>query len=178
MLSFGVCLNGRLLGALTFGAGPSLAYRLVEGAFRDDCATLTRLWLSYELPKNSESRVIAISLRSIKKSTHVKFIVSYADPSQGHLGTIYQATGWVYTGLSEAMPLYDIGDGKARHSRSLAHAFGSHSVRYFAAHGIEVKLMPQARKHRYIYFLNPTWRTRLTTAVLPYPKKELKHEGD
>ena len=48
-------------------------------------------------------------MRSLKRHTGLKFLVSYADPAQGHLGTIYQATGWVYTGLSEAMPMYDIG---------------------------------------------------------------------
>ncbi|MBI4337455.1 MAG: DNA methyltransferase [Chloroflexi bacterium] len=169
-LAFGVFIGARLVGALTIGCGPSQAHCLVEGATRDDGATLTRLWLSDELPPNSESRVMGVVLRFLKRFTGVKFLVSYADPAQGHLGGIYQATGWLYTGLSEAMPLYDLGDGVARHSRSLAHAFGTHSVRHFAAHGIQVRLAPQAAKHRYIYFLDPTWRERLLVPVLPYPK--------
>ena len=133
-LAFGVFLERMLLGAVAFGTGPFQAYRLVNGAVPNDCLTLTRLWLSDELPANSESRVIGITLRSLRKYTNLKFVVSYADPSQGHLGTIYQATNWLYTGFSEAMPLYDIGDGKARHSRSLSHAYGSHSIKHFADH--------------------------------------------
>jgi hypothetical protein len=93
------------------------------------------------------------------------------------MGGIYQATGWFYTGLSEAMPLYDLGDGKVHHSRSLSHAYGSHSVRHFAAHGVDVKLVPQVAKHRYVFFLDPTWRARLRVPVLPYPKREVVH-GD
>ena len=64
----------------------------------------------------------------------------------------------------------DIGDGIARHSRSLAHEYGSHSLGYFAAQGVVVKLVPQAAKHRYIYFLDPAWRSRLKVSVLPYPR--------
>ncbi|PVV82559.1 DNA methyltransferase [Dehalogenimonas alkenigignens] len=171
-LAFGVLKDDRLLGALTFGAGPANAYRLVANAAPDDCLTLSRLWLSDELPANSESRVMGIALSALKKHTDFKFIVSYADPSQGHLGTIYQATGWTYTGLSEAMPMFDLGDGRVRHSRSLSHSLGSHSIRYFEEQGLEVKVVPQSRKHRYIYFLDLNCRDQLTVPVYPYPKKE------
>jgi hypothetical protein len=176
-LTFGAFIGTRLLGALTLGAGPANAYSLVDGATPDDCLTLSRLWLSDELPKNSESRFLGIVIRALKRNTSQKFLVSYADPAQGHLGTIYQATNWLYTGLSEAMPLYDVGDGKLRHSRSLSHAFGTHSVQHFAKHGIAVKLAPQPAKHRYVYFLGPSWQQRLNVPVLPYPKKEVIDES-
>ncbi len=176
MLAFGVFLNQELLGALTLGAGPAQAYRLIDQASPDDCMTLSRLWLSDRLPRNSESRVIGIVLRNLKKHTSLKFLISYADPSQGHMGTIYQATGWVYTGLSSAMPLYDLGDGKIRHCRSLSHAYGTHSVKHFADHGVNVNLIPQMAKHRYVYFLDPSWHAMLTTPILPYPKKGFENE--
>lgn len=176
-LAFGVFLETRLMGAITLGVGPKLVHCLVEGASPDDCLTLTRLWLSDDLPKNSESRVLGIVVRSLHKHTALKFLVTYADPWQGHLGIIYQAAGWFYTGLSEAMPLYDIGDGKPRHSRSLSHAYGSHSVRHFRNHGVDVRLVPQAAKHRYVYFLGAVWRPRLRLRVLPYPKREALGAG-
>jgi hypothetical protein len=165
------------MGCLTLGVGPLNTYALVEGASSDHCLVLTRLWLSEYLPKNSESRCIGVVLRSLKRNTSLKFVVTYADPAQGHLGTIYQATGWLYTGLSEAMPMYDIGDGKARHSRSLSHAYGTHSLAHFSKHGVQVKLVPQQAKHRYIYFLDSTWRKRVKGPVLPYPKAEVVNAG-
>ena len=171
-LAFGIFLGSRLMGVLTIGCGPSQAYQLVEGARRNDCGVLTRLWLSDELPNSSESRVIGIVLRNLRRYTDLKFLVTYADPSYGHTGVIYQASNWLYTGLSEATPLYDIGDGKARHSRSLSHAYSSHSVRHFKAHGVDIKLVPQTRKHRYVYFLDKSWRHSLRVPALPYPKKE------
>ena len=115
-------------------------------------------------------------LRALSRHTGVKFLVSYADPSQEHVGIIYQATGWLYTGLSSAMSLYDLGDGKARHSRSLSHAYGTHSVAHFRSHGVAIKLVPQSAKHRYLYFLNPAWREWLRVPVLPYPKQEVSYE--
>jgi len=171
-LTFGIFVDNRLHGAISLGAGPANAYSLVYQAQPDDCLVLTRLWLSDDLPRNSESKVISIVLQALKRYTNLKFMVSYADPSQGHVGTIYQASNWLYTGLSEAMPLYDMGDGKARQSRSLAHGFGTHSVKHLIDSGINVKLIPQSSKHRYIYFLDPSWRTRLKPEVLPYPKYE------
>jgi hypothetical protein len=175
-LAFGFFIGSGLLGALTFGVGPTNTYSLVQNAKPDDCLTLTRLWLSDALPSNSESRVLGIVLRNLKHHTRVKFLVSYADPVQGHIGIVYQATGWLYTGLSEAMPLYDVGDGKLRHSRSLSHAFGTHSLQHFAKHGIAVKLAPQAAKHRYVYFLDPTWQHRLMAPVFPYPKTHISKQ--
>lgn len=88
-LALGVFIGERLLGAVTLGVGPFLGYCLVEGAKPEDCITLTRLWLSDELPKNSESRVLGIILRGLSKNTGLKFVLSYTDPAAGHIGTIY-----------------------------------------------------------------------------------------
>ncbi|MBN1366516.1 MAG: DNA methyltransferase [Dehalococcoidales bacterium] len=171
-LSFGIFLNNRLLGAVTFGVGPFLAYRLVKEATPEDCICLTRLWLSDELPSNSESRILGILNRYLHRYTDLKFIIAYSDPSAKHVGTVYQAGGWLYTGLSSSMPLYNVGDGRPRHSRTLAHSLGSHSIRYLSQHGLYVKLVAQLPKHRYIKFLDDSWRCRLLVPVLPYPKRE------
>jgi len=148
-----------------------LAYSLVEGARLENCLTLTRLWLSDELPVNSESRALGYVIRALRKHTRLKFLVAYSDPAAGHLGVIYQASNWLYTGLSAPTPLYDLGDNIPRHSRSVAHAFGTHSLEYFARQGMCVKLVSQLPKYRYLYFLDPRWHPRLKVPVLPYPKK-------
>lgn len=171
-LAFGVFAGGRLLGAVTLGVGPFSGCSLVEGATLADCLTLTRLWLADDLPRNSESMVLATVQRELRRHTSVRFLLSYADPSQGHVGTVYQAANWLYTGLSEPTPLYDLGDGVPHHNRSLAHALGTRSVRHLRSHGVEVSLVPQSAKHRYITFLDRSWRRRLKVPALPYPKKQ------
>ncbi len=177
-LAFGVFLDGKLLGAIALGVGPINAHRLVEGATPDDCLTLTRLWLSDALPSNSESHTIAIVLRALRRYTNLKFLISYADPSRGHMGTIYQASGWLYIGLSDTTPLYDLGDGAIHNSRSLGYVYGSRSVRYLALQGVDVRLIPQVYKHRYVNLLEPSWISRLKVPVLPYPKKKEADESN
>jgi len=170
-MCFGIMRNGKLLGAMVFGVGPFYGYKLVNGASPDDVVTLTRLWMSDELPRNSESKVLGLALQSLRKDTSLKFVIAYSDPTFGHLGTIYQATNWLYSGLSSATPLYDIGDGMLHHSRSLAHELGSHSIRYLTSQGVNARIVPQQAKHRYIYFLDQSYRPRLAVPVLPYPRK-------
>ncbi len=169
-LAFGIFSGKRLMGAVTLGVGPFNVHRLVAGSTRDDCLVLSRLWLADDLPKNSESRVLAVILRSIGRDTSVRLLVTYADPTAGHVGTIYQATGWLYTGMSEPSVLYDIGDGVLRNSRTLGHAYGTRSSRYFSEHGVELKGLRQEAKHRYVYFLDKAWSDKLNVPVRPYPK--------
>ena len=177
-LAFGVMIDGRLMGVVTLGVGPYNTSTLVDGASSDDCLSLTRLWLSDKLPGNSESRVLGVVLRSLKKHTKVKFLVTYADPVNGHVGTIYQATNWLYTGLSEPTPLYDLGDGTYAHCRTVATKYGSRSVKYLSDQGLPVKLVPQSAKHRYVYFLDLSWLPQLKVPVLPYPEKGDSHATD
>jgi len=171
-ISLGAFVEDSLLGVLTFGVGPTNAHRLVVGAGRRDCVTLTRLWLSDELPRNSESRVLGIALRSLAKATTLKFVLTYADPSAEHMGTIYQASNWIYIGESQASSLLDFGDGVPRNGRTVGHMFGTHSVKHFRKHGVNVTRIPQVPKHRYIYFLDKSWRDQLKPEQLAYPKKE------
>jgi len=57
-LSFGVYLDARLLGALTFGVGPYLGYKLVKDASPDDvrCRAweIKRHWRSYSGSRQTE----------------------------------------------------------------------------------------------------------------------------
>lgn len=172
-LAFGVFTGSRLQGAVTLGAGPANAHRLVEGAVADDCVTLSRLWLDDELPRNSESRVIGLLLRALRQHTKLGFVLSYADPAVGHVGTIYQATNWLYTGFSEASPLYSLDGGTPQHSRTVAQIYGTHSLAYLRGQGIDVEVVSQEPKHRYVYLLDPKLRAQLTVPVLPYPKREV-----
>ncbi len=177
VLCFGVFAAGKLYGALSLGVGPKNAYRMVEGADRTDCLTLTRLWLDDVLPRNSESRVIGLVIRALRQNTKITFLISYADPAEGHLGVIYQASNWIYTGVSDPQPKLDLGDGIPRHLRTVGSAFGTHSGKYFREHGLDIKFVPQSAKHRYFFFVDPSWQNRLRVPVLPYPKKGGNESG-
>lgn len=56
------------------------------------------------------SRHIAIALRMLKKqSPGVRLVISYADPVQGHGGSIYKAGGWLYLGQTAPSFEYRVG---------------------------------------------------------------------
>lgn len=171
-LTFGVFAGSRLAGAVCLGVGPKNGHRLVEGATPDETLTLSRLWLSDDLPPNSESRVLAVVARLLRRNTRLLFLLSYADPAAGHVGTIYQAAGWLYTGETDPTPLIDLGDGRLRHSRTLSFNLGSHSLRYLKEQGVDATLVPQLPKHRYLLPLRPRVAERLTVHIQPYPKRE------
>ncbi len=175
LISFGVFVGSWLLGVAVLGVGPANLRRLFAGAEGHEVVCLARLWLDDRVRRNGESRVLAVILRHLRRDqAAIKAGVAYSDPAQGHSGAIYRAAGFLYLGLSEAMPLYRMPDGTVHHSRSLSHACGTHSRRHFAAHGVSVQLVHQARKLVYAALIDPSWRVRLTRPVLAYPKPEAR----
>lgn len=66
--------------------------------------SLTRLVMLPDTPKNACSFLLARSVRMIKKDGRFVSLVTYADESQGHSGTIYKASNWQYVGRTSATP--------------------------------------------------------------------------
>ncbi|MCH8030832.1 MAG: FAD-dependent oxidoreductase [Bacteroidetes bacterium] len=164
------------LNVAVIGAGPFNIHRLFKGAEPDQVVCLSRLWLSDRCGRNSESRVLGIICRSLRQwRPDLKALIAYSDPSAGHRGVIYKAAGFTYLGRSDVMPLYQLADGTIHHSRTLSHRFGTHSMAHLQAQGVEIHTVPQAPKHLYVALLDPTWKARLTRAILPYPTLEDEH---
>ena len=63
---------------------------------------LSRLYILDEIPKNAETWLIGQSVRYIRRHRpEVQYLVSYADPSAGHQGTIYRAANWATDGRTD-----------------------------------------------------------------------------
>ena len=103
-LHFGAFLDGKLHGVLSYG--PSInkkgTINLVEGTGWNEFIELNRMAFDDYLPKYSESRCIAVSIRLIKKNApHIKWVISFADGTQCGDGTIYRASGFKLVGIAE-----------------------------------------------------------------------------
>jgi len=103
-LHFGAFLDGKLHGVLSYG--PSInkkgTINLVEDTGWNEFIELNRMAFDDYLPKYSESRCIAISIRLIKKNApHIKWVISFADGTQCGDGTIYRASGFKLVGIAE-----------------------------------------------------------------------------
>ncbi|MCL5283111.1 MAG: DNA methyltransferase [Armatimonadetes bacterium] len=175
---FGVYLQDELVGAVVFTSGPRHGYRMLTASKPQDVSVLARLWLSDSLPKNSESRVIGIVLRRLRRETDWKLIISYADPMAGHSGTIYRASGWLYprltspgmTGMARPTSAVIV-SGRRIHSRTCGDQYGSGSIRHLRATGVPAIREVEPGKHKYVFLLDPSWRWRLKATPNPYPKE-------
>jgi len=196
-LHLGVFLRGRLEGAMQFG--PSLDKRKIQGLVRgtrwNGFIELNRMAFSEALPRNSESRAIAVALRLIKKHyPHIEWVVSFADGTQCGDGTIYRASGFVLTGIKKNSQIWIAPEGETFARMSLTEPTTKQQQR--RAQGIVNRVSvtkdraimstsagggASMRKYfeagfrplngfqlRYIYFLNPAARERLSVPILPF----------
>lgn len=130
-----------------------------------------RLILSEDSPRNSESRLIAGSLRAIEKQyPHVWAVLTYAATDAGHIGTVYQATNALYTGTA-GDPIYYVDQ---RGQRRGTHLDGR-GVTADRAAAMGWTRHVGGVKHRYLYILGSKTQQRqrrslLRYPVLPYPK--------
>lgn len=168
---YGVFRDSALVGAVVFTAGARCGYNILSAARPQEVATLARLWLTDELPKNAESRVIGAVLRDLRRDTDWKLLLSYADPSAGHIGTIYQATGWLYLGQGGTEGYLELADGEVVHPRTAYKRFGSTAVGHLTRTGVPARRNRMPAKHRYAYMLDPAWDWRFRGSGLPYPKR-------
>lgn len=196
-LHFGVFLDGKLHGSMSFGCplDKSKVLPLVKGTAWNDMLELNRMAFSDVLPKNSESRALSIALREIKKhAPHIKWVLSFADGIQCGDGTIYRATGFHLTGFSEGS-MYELpddlakinGGSKIAHQMSLQCKSSNLSKEVLKRSGgknlsgkgylkLGLKIVP-GYMLRYIYFLHPEEKQNLTVPILPFSEIEKRQAG-
>jgi hypothetical protein len=140
---------------------------------------LVRLYSHDWAGKNMESYCIAQSIKYLKEHyPEIQVLISYADPCQGHVGTVYQATNWKYTGLSGAVPIYRDRQGKMHHSRIMSdyRLKMSHLSRAEIANKLGWTLEEVSPKHRYMMFIGSNKQNKknmknLKYEFLEYPKQ-------
>jgi len=90
---------GKLLGICTFGVPASRHLQISVCKSNPDLVLeLNRLWVSEEMPRNSESFFVSRCLKQLP----ARIIVSYADTKYGHVGYIYRALNFKYAGITDS----------------------------------------------------------------------------
>lgn len=158
----GVWEDHRFIGVIVFGLGSGSVtngnrYGLKKS---HEMAELCRVALSSHV--TSVSRILSIAIKLLKKqSPDIKLLISFADPMQAHVGGIYQAMGWIYTGTSKPDVQY-FQDGKWRHHRSA-------TSRTISVAGLPSKKL--LAKHRYLWPMDLAMPQRIAPLAKPYPKR-------
>ncbi|MGQ9498206.1 MAG: XF1762 family protein [Desulfotomaculales bacterium] len=98
-ISLGVYYREHLVGVMMF-THPCARFEDQEHTLE-----LSRMVLLDCCPRNSESRSLGLAARWVKRNMpQIRRMVTYADPAQGHRGTIYRAAGWRFLGNTEGRP--------------------------------------------------------------------------
>ena len=123
----------------------------------EKCLELVRLCCIDDTPKNAESFFISKTLKWLKIHTDKKVVISYADPTYGHIGIVYKASNFEYIGETEARKEYII-DGRSYHERAFSKPFVSEKFaiarQRYERGDTEVYFKRLKAKHIYRYTLN------------------------
>ena len=109
-------------------------------------------------------------------------IASYADTSQNHHGYIYQATNWIYTGLSIKFKDVAVKGLENQHHSTIEDLVRGKENRMEALRimfGDRLYYVERPQKHRYFYFVGRKNEIKdmfkmLPYQIQPYPKGENK----
>ena len=163
-LHFGCFLDDKLHGVMSYG--PSInkkgTINLVENTGWNEFIELNRMAFDEYLPKYSESRCIAISIKLIKKNApQIKWIISFADGTQCGDGTIYRASGFHLVGIVENTALrINPANGEAIHVIQAHHLKISTEFRRWQPF--------QGKQLKYVYLIDKT--CKINVPILPFSK--------
>ena len=184
--AYGLYIDSCLEGVCSFGR--PMSFTLIKGAlnglYRNSFLELNRLVVNEGLKKNTLSFFISQCFKQLPKPL---VIVSYADTSQNHHGYIYQATNWIYTGLSNKFTDYAVRGLEHMNHSSIEDSVGRYDKNknidkhtlLKEKYGDKLYLKERPRKHRYFYFLGTKKQKKdmlknLTYKICTYPKGDNK----
>ena len=173
--AFGAYLEGKLVGIVTYGTPASSPLRtgVCGNEWADKVLELNRLCCDNN--RNIASQLVGRSLRLLPKPS---VVVSYADTAQGHVGYVYQATNFLYTGLSAKRTDWRVRGKEHLHGATIADESRGQPNRaqwMRDKYGDDFYLQDRPRKHRYVYACgSKSERKQILKAlqykVEPYPK--------
>ena len=176
-------VNEKLIGVACYGdpVGRHSGASISEKLDRTEVLELTRLFVFDGYGSNIESWFVGQTFNWLRENApHIKALVSYSDPKVGHLGTVYQATNWIYQGNkirpndSWSFKWSEIDEW--HHSRTSYVKYGTNDpkiIQTMVTSPFWIKKEP--RKHRYVYILlSGKEKKKLFKSLkypsLPYPK--------
>lgn len=172
LVKIGVWENKSFIGCVLFGRGNACNLNKQYGLRKAEIAELVRVALKdHRIPT---SKIVSIATRMIRKhSPKLRLLVSYADLDQGHLGTIYQALGWVYCGWTKGGDRYRDKNGREWHTRMLSPTGWKkvYGRKRRVARPQDCDKITTLGRHKYLLPLDKEMRKIVEKMAKPYPKE-------
>lgn len=172
LVKIGAWEDGKFIGSIVFGRGAIYQIGSPFGLKQTQVCELVRVALQGHA--SPVSQIVSRAIKALKiQNDGLRLIVSYADPSEGHAGTIYQAMNWVYVGANTAP--WKMVKGKLSHPRTLYSRYGTHSLDYLRRRiDPSAKIVEMPGKHKYLYPLDRAMRKQIAPLAKPYPKRDTR----
>lgn len=170
IVKIGAWEDDKYIGCVLFSRGATINIGTPYGLKQTECVELTRIALREH--KHFVSEIMMQAIKKLKEfCPDLKLIVSYADPEQGHIGAIYQATNWIFTGHTEPQTKY-IFLGKVIHRRTIciAKPQNMNEREYFFKKYKGGKIVKDKGKFKYLMPLDKRLKKKLLPLAKPYPK--------
>ena len=172
LVKVGAWENGKFIGVVIFSRGATPSLMNPFGLSQTEGCELTRVALTkHNAPV---SRVVKLAIQFLKRnSPELRLIVSFADPSEGHHGGIYQAGNWIYSGQSAPSVEYIGPDGKRWHARMVKKQGWTtvQGKRRKTLTPDQCTPVEKPGKHRYIMPLDKGMAKQIQSLSKPYPKR-------
>lgn len=173
LVKIGVWEDSRFIGSVLFTHGTNQFHGVRFGLGVMDCCELVRVAL--DAHRTPVTKIVSIAMRMLKsQSPGMRFVVSCADPAQGHIGGIYQGGNWFYVGLGGSSEAFIDDAGKRIHSRVVGSSGAPkiHFGRAFRAHAVgDIHRVRVPQKYKYFYPLDEEMRAQIAPLAKPYPKR-------
>ena len=172
LVKIGAWENGKFIGVVMFSRGATPSLLRPFGLSQTEGCELTRIALTQH--QAQVSRIVRLAIAFLKRnSPSLRLIVSFADPSEGHHGGIYQAGNWIYSGQTAKSFEYIGPDGKKWHSRMIKKQGWTtvQGKRRKTLTPDQCKPVHKPGKHRYLMPLDSEMRTKILPLARPYPKR-------
>jgi hypothetical protein len=168
LAKFGIWENGNFVGAIIFGRGATPQLVKPYGLKQTEACELVRIAMrKHEAPV---SQALAECIKQLKKTNpSLRLIISFADPAQGHIGGIYKATNWIYTGRSADANFFktEVGD-KIIHPRTIQAR--KNSIGKNGDIILPYTKINKPGKYRYLFPLDKNMRKQILKLSKPYPR--------
>ena len=172
LVKVGAWESGKFIGVVIFSRGANNNLLKPFGLLQTQGCELTRVALTkHSVPV---SRIIRLALQFLKRNApELQLVVSFADPSEGHYGGIYQAGNWIYTGRQPSTIEYIAPDGKQWHGRMVSKdgkikVQGKYRKCWRTDQCTPVE---KQGKHRYLFPLDEAMKRKVEPLRKPYPKR-------
>lgn len=165
--------NGEWCGVIIFGSGANFNLAKSVGLMAGEVLELVRVALNGKQPCTSQC--VAAALKRVHiDAPQIKMIVSFADMDQSHIGTIYQATNWIYLGDMQCGEYgVFIIRGVKMHPKSV-YAKGWKQSLPWLRENVDpcAEQLRTKGKRKYIFVFDKKLRKEWQKKALPYPKKQ------